>query len=144
MCTCSVAVTLWGADRWTWSAPDFSVVRICVCVRACVRARVCVRVYVCVRACAWVRTWAREIPQSIKSQVYTWTAGFMPPTLNFVRPSFVGELLQQKFRGEVSSTLNRKRIPARVEQLVTRGAALGGWRVVEGKQNYSPWARRND
>jgi len=62
----------------------------------------------------------------------------MPPTLNFARPSFVEELLQQKFRSEVSSTLNRKRIPARVVQLVTRGAALGGGECWKGNRTVAP------
>ena len=67
--------------------------------------------------CGWVR--------DSSEQVRTRTAGFMQPALNFARPSFVKELLQQKFRSEVSVKLKRKRIPARVVQLVTRETALG-------------------
>ena len=62
----------------------------------------------------------------------------MPPTLNFARPSFLEELLQQKFRSEVPATLNRKRLPAGVVQLVTRAAALGGRAWWKGKRTVAP------
>jgi hypothetical protein len=65
------------------------------------------------------------------------------PDMNFARPSFVEELLQQKFRSEVSVTLNRKASCSSGALCYVSGS-VGGWGVVEGEQHCSPWARRND
>jgi hypothetical protein len=81
---------------------------------------------------------ACSIFQSIKTPSMYVDSWIYAPDMNFARPSFVEELLQQKFRSEVSVTLNRKRLPARVVHFVTWAAALGGGARWKGNSTAAP------